>query len=1194
MRTLKNKKLIRMARELMAIGCGLFLALALGFTSSAAVICDGDPVASTVVASRSTIAEAGMGTAQFIFRLAGPVGDTTQLTLQISGTASNGVDYQTLPTSVTIPGGQTNAALTVTPLPDTETEGTETITVLITGSGNACVYVGSPNTATISIAEIVTTSLVTALDGSSLVWTTGGSAAWVGQTSVTHDGADAAQSGFATHGQESWLQTTVSGPGTLSFWWKVSSESDYDWLRFHLDGVLQEQISGEVNWQQRSYSLPVGSHTLRWRYVKDPADMAGQDCGWVDQVSFTSGSGAPSIAVQPASQTVWEGANVTLSLVALGSPPLIHQWLFNETNVIAGANSPSLALSNFLPANVGAYRVVVSNSSGAITSSPARVSLTNNTPASSVLLFVDAATASAYEQALRSLGLSFQRYTDFTAFSTAVTGANRSSTLVVMDAPNAMYDLSSILAFVNGGGRSLIQAYGLTGNPSLCAALKVSIERRLSTPLPAYAWGGSPLFAGLSSPLALVTTGLYSENGQSLHVLAGGQAVAGYAENATPGEAALVIGNSGRTIVNGFFLEDAASFAEAVQLVVNEILFLTGPVSVTSPLIKVQPGSQTVMLGSDASFSVLAWGGSPLSYQWFFNDNTISGATAPTLAVPAAQTANAGFYYVVVSNTCGSATSSVAVLTVTTNPVINSVLLFVDGPLASPYQAALNNLGRAYQLFTDPTSFNQAVAAANPVTTLVVVDWSWNYFTSTELATHVNAGGWAIFQCWHNSVAANLAAAFKVAVGSSLFTALPVYDWGGSPLFAGVGSPFSIVDTLTYDGLKLVPQPGGAAVAGYTGAVSPGEAALVIGNSGRTIVKGFLLEEASFGEQAVRFAQNEIQYLAPRAPAITAQPQDRFVTAGNSASFSVSATGDPPLSYQWFLNQTNAIPGATSTNLTVTSVQPTNVGTYHVVVSNGFGLVASRLAALQIVVRPSIVQHPQSLTVAAGSNVVLGVTVTNEATLPVNYRWRKNGASILTNILYQTTCSLALPDVQTNQAGYYDVAVTNLAGSAGLSSKGYLTVVVPPTNQIVMPGSNATFAVKAVGVAPIRYQWRSNGVDLVDATNTSLTLLQVQPVDAGNYAVVVTVVINVPVAPATFSASLTVPPTISHCAWLAGGQFRLLFGGQSGAAYTVLGSTNLIDWTVIGVATETAPGVFEFTDAEPPNQEASFYRLRRP
>src|SRR5882672_8782755 len=143
------------------------------------------------------------------------------------------------------------------------------------------------------------TSLGDAVDATNLVWTSGGDAAWVRQTIVTHDGVDAAQSGALLDYQESWLQTVVTGPGTLTFWWRVSSELDFDWLRFHIDSIMQQQISGEVNWQQRSYPIAAGSHTLRWRYVKDAGAAGGSDRGWVDQVSFTPATGAPAIASQP-------------------------------------------------------------------------------------------------------------------------------------------------------------------------------------------------------------------------------------------------------------------------------------------------------------------------------------------------------------------------------------------------------------------------------------------------------------------------------------------------------------------------------------------------------------------------------------------------------------------------------------------------------------------------------------------------------------------------------------------------------------------------------------------------------------------------------------------------------------------------------------------------------------------------------
>ena len=77
---------------------------------------------------------------------------------------------------------------------------------------------------------------------------------------------------------------TVTGPATLSFYWKVSSEASYDYLRVYLDGVKQYEISGEVNWQQKSINIPSGSHTVKWEYSKDGAVVSGSDKGWVDQV----------------------------------------------------------------------------------------------------------------------------------------------------------------------------------------------------------------------------------------------------------------------------------------------------------------------------------------------------------------------------------------------------------------------------------------------------------------------------------------------------------------------------------------------------------------------------------------------------------------------------------------------------------------------------------------------------------------------------------------------------------------------------------------------------------------------------------------------------------------------------------------------------------------------------------------------
>ena len=86
------------------------------------------------------------------------------------------------------------------------------------------------------------------------------------------------------------------GPGSLTWKWLVSSEADYDFLHFDLDGVSQESISGDSGvWATRTVSIPAGVHTVRWRYAKDSSTADGSDTGYVDGVAYTPqlSTGAP-------------------------------------------------------------------------------------------------------------------------------------------------------------------------------------------------------------------------------------------------------------------------------------------------------------------------------------------------------------------------------------------------------------------------------------------------------------------------------------------------------------------------------------------------------------------------------------------------------------------------------------------------------------------------------------------------------------------------------------------------------------------------------------------------------------------------------------------------------------------------------------------------------------------------------------
>ena len=115
-----------------------------------------------------------------------------------------------------------------------------------------------------------------------------GNPPWFLQAEVTRDGVDAAQSGAIDDNETTWFELTVDGPDTLRFWWKVSSELGFDYLRLKDDGTTVAQISGEQDWEAYAYAVPAGTHMIRWSYEKDMTVVSGSDASWVDLVSLDS------------------------------------------------------------------------------------------------------------------------------------------------------------------------------------------------------------------------------------------------------------------------------------------------------------------------------------------------------------------------------------------------------------------------------------------------------------------------------------------------------------------------------------------------------------------------------------------------------------------------------------------------------------------------------------------------------------------------------------------------------------------------------------------------------------------------------------------------------------------------------------------------------------------------------------------
>jgi hypothetical protein len=269
--------------------------------------------------------------------------------------------------------GQNNTGATNTSLLLTNVQGKDTGSYRMVAANS----LGTAASVSATLTIPYTNTLAASLNATNLTWiTTPTNAPWFPQVRVTHDGDAAAQSGHISDAQQSVLQTTLGNPaiypppGTLTFWWKVSSEEGFDFLTFTLDNQSPVAgISGETDWQQVTVPISGGFHTLKWMYQKDASVSDGHDAGWVDQVVFTP---APTITQQPASQTAWMGSQLTLQVTAGGAAPMTFQWLKGGSN-LPGATARSLGISNACRADCGTYAVRVSNPGGAVLSSNANL-----------------------------------------------------------------------------------------------------------------------------------------------------------------------------------------------------------------------------------------------------------------------------------------------------------------------------------------------------------------------------------------------------------------------------------------------------------------------------------------------------------------------------------------------------------------------------------------------------------------------------------------------------------------------------------------------------------------------------------------------------------------------------------------------------------------------------------------------------
>jgi Pro-kumamolisin, activation domain/Domain of unknown function (DUF5011)/Immunoglobulin I-set domain/Cadherin-like domain len=262
---------------------------------------------------------------------------------------------------------------------------------------------------------------------------------------------------------------------------------------------------------------------------------------------------------------------------------------------------------------------------------------------------------------------------------------------------------------------------------------------------------------------------------------------------------------------------------------------------------------------------------------------------------------------------------------------------------------------------------------------------------------------------------------------------------------------------------------------------------------------------------------NLINALAPY-PGILAGPTNQTVANGNNASFTVTAGGQPALTFDWLCNGTNLasggnVSGTTSNVLTLTTVTTNNTGNYSVVVTNNYGSITSSVATLTIIFPPVITISLTNQTIQCGSNAAFSVAASGSS--PLNYKWSLDGATISG----ATSASLSLTNIHVPNHTV-TVVVTNAYGSATNSAT--LAVVDTLAPVITLLGANplhltvgsvfvdpgATASDLCAGAVPVTASWLVNtnaagtytvtytATDGNDNTNTATRTVIVQPFPA--------------------------------------------------------------------------------------------------
>ncbi|PWU11254.1 MAG: hypothetical protein C5B50_23755 [Verrucomicrobia bacterium] len=425
-----------------------------------------------------------------------------------------------------------------------------------------------------------------------------------------------------------------------------------------------------------------------------------------------------TIYSQPTNETVAAGLTAFFQIDAAGIPRPAYQWEFDGTP-LAGATNSFLVLPNVSLNQLGTYSVLVTNSQGSIISSNAVLSLlqSNCVPVPSGIISWWRGENDTVDIAGGNNG-------------TLINGVGYGSGLVGK-------------AFVyDGSFGSYLQ---LTNSPALQVqtfTIEAWLKRASASAATVFGGGGSIFGYGTGGynfgiyndgRLSLTKTGtsdvqtttlVTDTNYHHLAVTKTGSNVMFYVDGAIypappydPGftfSTAPVIGALATGRGDSFWgtIDEVSFYGRALSGAEIQSIYAAGSYGkcVLPPTLTVHPASQVVALGGSAALKEVAFGATPLSYQWNFNGTPLFGATAASLTLSNVQSSQAGFYAVTVSNAFGTVQSSNAFLTVLHPVLYDPSLEFSptsnpSGPWSYGFSTAL---GSPMALYTEDLQMNGA------------------------------------------------------------------------------------------------------------------------------------------------------------------------------------------------------------------------------------------------------------------------------------------------------------------------------------------------------------------------------------------------------------------------------------------------------------------------------------------------------